>query len=190
MEAELRSRSRVRSDLTRGGRVRESHSNLIRVHCGGIAKSDGDPIRVVAVSKRVLTELDALGDGSADLIYLEDKIVNRSDKARGRPRRSDRHVVHLGFGNSRCDGSWGDQIRSGPSGGAAESVEDSIRIISVVKREFAELDALGDRSTNVIYLEDQIISRSGRVTGHPGCHGRHVKVFGFGNPRGDGSLGG
>jgi hypothetical protein len=47
--------------------------------------SDGDPIRVIAESKRVLAEMDALGDGSADLIYLGGKIVNRSDRVTGRP---------------------------------------------------------------------------------------------------------
>ena len=60
----------------------------------------------------------------------------------------------------------------------------------MVKREFAELDALSDGSTNAIYLEDQIISRFGRAMDHPSWRGRHVEVLGFGNPRGDGSLGG
>ena len=60
----------------------------------------------------------------------------------------------------------------------------------MVKREFAELNALSDGSTDVIYLEDQIVSRFGRVTGHPGCRGRHVGVLGFGNLRGDEGLGG
>ena len=60
----------------------------------------------------------------------------------------------------------------------------------MVKREFAELDALGDRSANAIYLEDQIVSRFGRATGHPGWRGRHIEVLRFGNLRGDGSLGG
>ena len=36
----------------------------------------------------------------------------------------------------------------------------------MVKREFAELDALSDGSTDAIYLEDQIISRFGRVMDH------------------------
>ena len=92
--------------------------------------------------------------GSADSIYLGDKIVSRSSRATGRPRRSNRHVVRLGFGNSRCDGSRGAQIGSGPSGDAAESAEDSVGVILVVKCEFAELDALSDRSANAIYLED------------------------------------
>jgi len=60
----------------------------------------------------------------------------------------------------------------------------------VVKREFAELDALGDRSANAIYLEDQIASRFGRATDHAGWRGHHVEVLRFGNLRGDGSLGG
>ena len=59
-----------------------------------------------------------------------------------------------------------------------------------MKREFAELDALSDGSTDAIYLEDQIISRFGRAMDHPGWRGRHVEVLGFGNPRGDDSLGG
>ena len=138
----------------------------------------------------MLADLDALGNGSADSIYLRNKIVSRSVRVTGHPVGSDRHVVCHGLGNLRCDGSRGDQVGSGPGGGAAESVEDSIRIISVVKREFAELDALGDRSTNVIYLEDQIISRFGKAMGHPGWCGRHVEVLGFGNPRSDGSLAG
>jgi len=44
---------------------------MIRVRGGGIAESEGDPIRVITVSKHVLAELDALGDGSANSIYLE-----------------------------------------------------------------------------------------------------------------------
>ena len=58
-----------------------------------------------------------------------------------------------------------------------------------MKREFAKLDALSDVSADAIYLEDQIVSSFGRGTGHPGWHGRHVKALGFGNPRGDESLG-
>ena len=102
----------------------------------------------------MLADLDALGNGSADSIYLGDKIISSSGRATGRPGRSDRHVVRLRFGNSRCDGSRSGQIRSGPSRSAAESAEDSVRIVSVVKREFAELDALSDGSTDAIYLED------------------------------------
>ena len=100
--------------------------------------------------------------GSADSIYLGDKIVSRSGRATGRPGRSNHHVVHLGFENSRCDGSRGDQIGSGPGRSAAESAEDSVRVVLMMKREFAELDALSDGSTDVIYLEDQIVSRFGR----------------------------
>jgi len=106
------------------------------------------------VSKRVLAELDALGDGSTDSIYLGEKIINRSGKMTVRPGRSDRHTVGLGFRNSRCDRSLGGQIGSSPGGGVAESTENSVRIVSVVKRKFAELDALGDGSTNAIYLEE------------------------------------
>ena len=48
-------------------------------------KSEGDPIRVVAVSEHVLAEPDALGDGSADSIYLRDKIVSRCSRTTDRP---------------------------------------------------------------------------------------------------------
>ena len=142
------------------------------------------------VSERVLAEPDALGNGSVDSIYLRDKIASGCSRTTGHPGGSKHHVVRLGFGNSRCAGSWGGQIGSSPGESAAESMEDSIRIVLVVKREFAELDALGDRSASAIYLEDQIASRFGRATDHAGWRGRHVEVLGFGNPRGDGSLGG
>ena len=128
--------------------------DLVRVRRSSVAEPKTDPIWVVAVPKSVLAEPDALGDGSADSIYLGDQIVNRSGKVTGRPGRSDHHVVCLEFGNPMCDGSWSGQIRSGPGGGTAESAEDSVRIVSVAKRKFAELDVLGDGSTNVIYLEE------------------------------------
>ena len=120
------------------------------------------------MSERVLTELDALGDGSADSIYLGDKIVSRSGRTTGRPGRSKRRVVCLEFGNSRHGRSWSGQIGSGPGRSAAEFTENTVIVISVVKREFAELDALRDGSTNAIYLEDQIVSRIGKATDHPG----------------------
>jgi len=60
--------------------VGESHSDLIRVHCSGVAESEGDPIRVVAVPERILADPDALSDGSADSIYMGDKIVSRSGR--------------------------------------------------------------------------------------------------------------
>ena len=104
--------------------------------------------------KSLLAEPNALGDGFADSIYLRDKIVGRSGWTTGRPRRSGRHVVHLGFGNARCDGSRGGQIGSSPGRSAAESVWDSVRVVLVMKHEFADLDALSDGSTNAIYLED------------------------------------
>ena len=104
--------------------------------------------------KCILTKLDTLGDGSADSIYLGDKIVSRSDRATGHLGRSNRHVVRLGFGNSRCDGSRGGQIGSGPGRSVAESAEDSVRVVLMMKSEFAELDALSDGSTNAIDLED------------------------------------
>jgi len=49
LEAEFCSEDRVRSDLTQGVWVGESHSNLIRVRRSGVAESEGGPIRVVAV---------------------------------------------------------------------------------------------------------------------------------------------
>ena len=131
----------------------------------------------------MLAKLDALGDGSTDSIYLGGKIVNKSDRTTGRPGRSDRHVVCLEFRNSRCDRSWGGKIGSGPGGGTAKSAEDSVRIVSVLKREFAELDALGDGSTDSIYLRDKIFSRSDGTTGRPGRSKRRVVRLGFGNSR-------
>ena len=65
-----------------------------------------------------------------------------------------------------------------------------VRVILVVKREFAESDTLGDGSTDAIYLEDQIVSRFIRATGHPGWRGRHVEVLRFRNPRGGRCSGG
>ena len=141
------------------------------------------------VVKREFAESDALGDGSADSIYLRDKIVGRSGWMTGHPGRGGHHVVRLGFGNPRRSRSRSDQIGFGPGGSAAEFTENTVRVVSVMKREFAESNALGDGSTNAIYLEDQIVSRFGRVTDHPGWRGGHVDVLGFGNPRGDGSLG-
>jgi hypothetical protein len=64
-----------------------------------------------------------------------------------------------------------------------------VRIISAAKLEFVELDALSDKSTNAIYLEDHIVSRFGRAMGHPVWHSCHVEVLGFRNLRGDESLG-
>jgi hypothetical protein len=142
------------------------------------------------VSERVLAEPVALGDGSADAIYLGDEIIGRSDRTTGRPGGSSRHVVRLGFGNSRCDMSSSGQIRSGPGRSTAESAEDSIRVVLMLKGELAESDTLSDGSTDAIYLEDQIISGSGRAMGHPDWHGHHVEVLRFGNPRSDESLGG
>ena len=139
--------------------------------------------------KSVLAEPDALGDISANSIYLRDKIVGRSGWMTGHPGRGGRRVVRLGFGNPRRSRSRSDQIRSGPGGSAAEFTENTVRVVSVVKREFAELNALGDGSTNAIYLEDQIISRLIRATGHLGWRDRHVEALGFGNPRGGQVLG-
>ena len=117
-------------------------------------ESEGDPIRVVVVSERVLTEPDALGDGSVDSIYLRDKIVSKSDRTTGRPGRSKHRVVRLGFGNSRRGRSRSGQIGSGLGRSTAESAEDSVRAVLMMKREFAELDALSDGSTDAIYLEE------------------------------------
>ena len=121
---------------------------------GSATESAEDSVRITLVAKRKFAKLDALGDGSTDPIYLRDQIVNRFGRATGRPGRSDRHMVCLEFRNSRCDRSWGGQIGSGPGGGTTESAEDSVRIVLVLKREFAELDALGDGSTDAIYLEE------------------------------------
>ena len=85
LEAKFLSRSRVRSNLTLGSRVGEPHSDLIRVCCSGVVKSEGDPIRVVAVSECILAESDALGDGLADSIYLGDMIISGSGRAMGHP---------------------------------------------------------------------------------------------------------
>ena len=54
LEAKFLFGSRVRSNLTLGSRVGELHLDLIRVRCSGVAKSEGDSIRVVVVSERVL----------------------------------------------------------------------------------------------------------------------------------------
>ena len=142
------------------------------------------------VAKRVLTELDALCDGSADSIYLRDKIVSRSSWTTGRPGRSGCRVVCLGSGNPRRSRSWGDQIGTGHGRSVAEFAENTVGVVPMAKREFAELNALGDGSTDAIYLEDQIVSKFIRATGHPGWRGRHIVALGFGNPRGGRRLGG
>ena len=142
------------------------------------------------MSECILAEPDALGNGSANSIYLRDKIASMCNRTTGRPGGSNRRVVRLGFGNPRCRRSRSDQIRSGLGRSAAEFTENTVRVVSVVKREFAESDALSDGSADAIYLEDQIVSRFGRATGHPGWRGLHVKVLGFGNPRSGGCLGG
>ena len=138
----------------------------------------------------ILAEPEALDNGSADSIYLRDKIASRCSRTTGRPGGSNRHVVRLGFGNPRCDRSRSDQIGSSPGRSTAEFTENAVRVVSMVKRKFTESNALSDGSTNVIYLEDQIISRIIRATGHPGWRGHHVEALGFGNPRGDRCLGG
>ena len=68
------------------------------------------------------------------------------------PRKAGCHIGDIEFGNSRSDEAWGSQITSGPDGGTTESVEDSIRVVAVAKRVLTELDALGDGSTDAIYL--------------------------------------
>jgi hypothetical protein len=70
----------------------------------------------------------------------------------GHPWRSDRHIGSLEFENSGGDETWDGQIGSGPNGSVAESAKDSIRIVSVAKRVFIELNALGNGSTDTIYL--------------------------------------
>jgi len=59
------------------------------------------------MAKHVLAELDALGDGSANSIYLGEQIVSRPGRVTGHPRRSGRHIGSLEFGNSGSDGTWG-----------------------------------------------------------------------------------
>jgi len=98
-------------------------------------------------------------------------------------------VINLEFSNSRCDGSWGGQIGSGPCESTTESAKDSVRIVLVVKCVLVELDAFGDGSADSIYLGDQIVSRFNKATGHPGKHGHYVEVLRFGNLRGDGVCG-
>jgi len=104
------------------------------------------------MAKHIFAELDALGDGSTNSIYLGEQIVSRPGRVRGHLGRSGRHIGSLEFGNSGCDGTWGGQIGSSLDGSAAESTEDSIRVVSVVKCMFAKLNALGDGSTDAIYL--------------------------------------
>ena len=131
---------------------------MIRVRCSCIAESEGDPIRVVVVSERVLAEPDALGNGSADSIYLRDKIASWCSRMMGRPEGSNHHVVRLRFGNPRCDRSRSDQIRSGPGGGIAKFTENTVGVVLMAKCEFTESNALSDGSTNAIYLEDQVVN--------------------------------
>ena len=69
-------------------------------------------------------------------------------------------------------------------------MENTVGVVSVVKRELVESDALSDGSIDAIYLEDQIISRFGKATDHPGWRGLHVEVLGFRNSKGGGCLGG
>ena len=69
-------------------------------------------------------------------------------------------------------------------------MENTVRVVPMAKHKFAESNALGDGSTDVIYLEDQVVSRFVRATGHPSWRGRHVVALGFGNPRGGRCLGG
>jgi hypothetical protein len=102
----------------------------------------------------------------------------------GRPEGRGCHVVHLGFGNPRHSRSWGDRIGSGPCGSVAEFAENTVGVVPMAKLKFAELNALGDGSTDAIYLEDQVVSRFVRATGHPGGRGHHVVALRFGNPGG------
>ena len=105
--------------------------------------------------------------------------------ATGHLEKSSHHIGGLKFGNSRHDEAWGSQIRSNPCGGAAESAEDSVWIVMVVKRVFAKLNALGDVSTSTIYLGEKIISYTGRATDHPGRSDGHIGGLGFKNQRHD-----
>ena len=85
----------------------------------------------------------------------------------GRPGRSDCGRVRLEFGNPERGRSRSDQIRSGPGGSVAEFTENMVGVVPMAKREFAESNALDDGSTDAIYLEDQVVSRFVRATGHP-----------------------
>jgi len=124
--------------------------------------------RVVVVQKSVLAEPDALGDGSADSIYLGDEIISRPIWMTGRPGRSGCRIVLLGFRNPKGSRSWGDQIGSGSSRCVAEFPENTVGVVAMAKCEFAESNALGDGSTDAIYLEDQVINIFIRAMGHPG----------------------
>ena len=77
LESDSRFWVRVRSDLI-GGRQILGHSRwiwsrysyLVRV-CGGVvAESVGNSVQAIGLAKRVFAELDALGVGSANMIYL------------------------------------------------------------------------------------------------------------------------
>ena len=82
----------VRLDLS-GGRQIPSHKerncsgypDLVQVRGGGITESMEFMIQVIPVEQSILTELDALGDGSADTIYLGEEIVSRCSTATGHP---------------------------------------------------------------------------------------------------------
>ena len=95
------------------------YSDLVRVCGSSIAESVKDAIRVFAMTKSVFTELDALGDGFAEVIYLRKQIIGRCSRAMGHPWKACCHVGDVEFGNSTRDGVWGSQIESGPGGDAA-----------------------------------------------------------------------
>ena len=78
-----------------------------------------DTIRVVQVEESVLAELDALGDGSADKIYMGEEIISRCCRATGLPIADGCRVSNVMFENPKRDGAWKGQIGSDPGGGAA-----------------------------------------------------------------------
>jgi len=84
--------------MTRGDRIQEEHSDLVRVCHGSVAESVENPIRVVTMAEHVLAELDALGDGFANSIYLGEQIMSRPGRVTGHPGRSDHHIGSLKFG--------------------------------------------------------------------------------------------
>ena len=102
--------------------------------------------------------------------------------ATGHLEKSSHHIGGLKFGNSRHDEAWGSQIRSGPGGGA-ESIEDLVWVVAVLKRFFTKLGALDDGSTDTIYLGSKIVSRSVRVGDHSRRAYFHASGIEFGNSR-------
>jgi len=157
------------------------YSDLVRVHGSSVAESVGNLVRIVAVAKCRFAKSDALSDRSADTIYLGKQIIGRFGKVTGHPGKSC-HVCDIEFGNSRRDKARGSQIGSGPGSGA-ESVEDLVWVVAVLKRFFTKLGALDDGSTDTIYLGSKIVSRSVRAGDHPRRAYFHASGIEFGTSR-------